>query len=245
MTCSTNIITGTQGSAINSFTCSSNYPVSNWIINGSLPNGLYTQKSTKTLSIQGTPYSSFNSDISVYFTTPYANSSIANITLNIQPLTEVVFNFDDGIIPSGWNLETPSSNWFFRIISTGCYSGNCLSSYTGQANPDSVYSYLTYSTVVPVKAYISYQWRVSSESSFDNCKFYINGAEKTRISGISGDSMVTYLEFKYEVEPNQPPPVGIAPTPHVFKWEYHKDGSITRGQDACWLDEVKFTYLNP
>ena len=226
MTCSTNIITGTQGSAINSFTCSSNYPVSNWIITGSLPNGLYTQKSNTTLLIQGTPSSSFNGNISIYFTTPYANSSVANITMTIQQLTEIVFNFDDGIIPSGWTLESPNSTWFFRIISTGCYSGSCLGSGpTGGAN--STQTYITYATNVPTNGYISYQWKVSSESNYDFCRFYIDGANQNNISG-----EVSYQEIKKPITPGS----------HVFKWAYTKDGSVTNGADTCWLDEVKFIY---
>ncbi len=226
MTCSTNIITGTQGTPISSFTCSSNYPVSNWIINGSLPNGLYSQKSTTTLLIQGTPSSSFNGDISIYFTTPYANSSVANITMTIQQLTEIVFNFDDGIIPSGWTLESPNSSWFFRIISTGCYSGSCLGSgSTGGAN--NTQTYITYATNVPANGYISYQWKVSSESNYDFCRFYIDGANQNNISG-----EVNYQEIKKPITPGS----------HIFKWAYTKDGSVTSGSDTCWLDEVKFIY---
>jgi hypothetical protein len=226
MTCSTNIITGTQGSAINSFSCSSNYPVSDWILSGSLPNGLFSQKSNTTLLIQGTPSSSFNGNISIYFTTPYANSSVANITMTIQQLTEVVFNFDDGIIPSGWTLESPNSSWFFRIISAGCYSGSCLGSgSTGGAN--STQTYITYATNVPANGFISYQWKVSSESNYDFCRFFIDGANQINISG-----EVNYQEIKKPITPGS----------HVFKWAYTKDATVSGGADTCWLDEVKFIY---
>jgi acetyltransferase-like isoleucine patch superfamily enzyme len=35
---------------------------------------------------------------------------------------------------------------------------------------------------VPTNGYISYQWKVSSESNYDFCRFYIDGANQNNIS---------------------------------------------------------------
>ena len=32
---------------------------------------------------------------------------------------------------------------------------------------------------------------------------------------------------------------------YIFKWSYEKDGSVNKGQDKGWVDDISITYVNP
>ena len=72
---------------------------------------------------------------------------------------------------------------------------------------------------------ISFYKKVSSESSYDFLKFYIDGTEEGSWSGA-----VDWSQESYAVT------TGV----HTFKWEYSKDGSGTGGsQDCSWVDYIE------
>jgi hypothetical protein len=73
---------------------------------------------------------------------------------------------------------------------------------------------------------LSFYWKVSSESGFDYLRFLFDGVEQTgAISGESGWMQKVYT---------------IASGVHTLRWAYDKDGSVSRGSDAGWLDSVTF-----
>ena len=88
---------------------------------------------------------------------------------------------------------------------------------------DSQSSYLE--TTAPANGYISFSWKVSSEDGYDYLTFYTNGVQA---DAISGD--VDWNQETYSVSAGE-----------VLRWEYSKDGSVSDGQDAGWLDQVIFT----
>jgi hypothetical protein len=69
----------------------------------------------------------------------------------------------------------------------------------------------------------SFRVRISSEPGFDVLRFYIDGVLQTTWSGtaIAG----------WQMSPNYP-----LDGHHVLRWEYVKDGSISIGQDAAFID---------
>ncbi|WP_295443585.1 C1 family peptidase [uncultured Thiodictyon sp.] len=73
---------------------------------------------------------------------------------------------------------------------------------------------------------LSFYWKVSSESSFDYLRFYIDGVEQT--GSISGE-----VDWRQVVQ-------NIASGNHTLKWAYTKDGSVSLGSDAGWVDQVVF-----
>ena len=77
----------------------------------------------------------------------------------------------------------------------------------------------------PIRKRISFWWKVSCEKDWDNFAFFINDAEKARISGLDGD----WMEFTAILNEG---------TNHV-RWVYSKDDTGDRGEDCGWLD--KFT----
>ena len=72
---------------------------------------------------------------------------------------------------------------------------------------------------------ISFYVKVSSERNFDFFKFYLDGVEKSSISGSSSD----WTQKKYVVTAGT----------HTLKFEYSKDYSNSTGQDAVWIDNLR------
>ncbi|MBI5634635.1 MAG: hypothetical protein HZA15_14290 [Nitrospirae bacterium] len=82
-------------------------------------------------------------------------------------------------------------------------------------------------TTVVGPATLSFWWKVSSEGSFDFLRFYMDGVEQT--AGISGD--VDWVEVNG---------INIPAGSHTLQWAYSKDGTVTSGLDAAWVDIVVF-----
>ena len=70
---------------------------------------------------------------------------------------------------------------------------------------------------------ISFWMKVSSESSYDYLRFYIDGNEQESWAG-----EVNWQQVEYNVSG------GV----HTFKWEYDKDGSVSNGSDCAWIDFI-------
>jgi hypothetical protein len=75
---------------------------------------------------------------------------------------------------------------------------------------------------------VSFWWKVSSETNFDYLRFYIDGAERVRISGEMDWKQLSYM---------------LSPGHHSLRWAYTKDFSVSSGQDAGWVDQV--SYVGP
>lgn len=84
-----------------------------------------------------------------------------------------------------------------------------------------------FETTVTGPGTLSFWWKVSSESGWDHLEFYINGSlQAGRISG-----EVNWQQKTYELSSGN----------HVLRWRYAKDGSVSVGSDAGWVDEVVWT----
>lgn len=90
---------------------------------------------------------------------------------------------------------------------------------------DNQESWIETSVVGPGR--VEFMWKVSSEANFDFLECYLNGERlDRRISG----------EVDWELRQLE---VGMGT--HTLRWRYAKDSSIARGEDAGWLDQVRFT----
>jgi hypothetical protein len=67
--------------------------------------------------------------------------------------------------------------------------------------------------------------KVSSESSYDYLKFYIDDILMQQWSGTVAWGQVSY-----------PVSAGL----HTFKWQYYKDSSISTAEDCAWIDYIEF-----
>lgn len=71
---------------------------------------------------------------------------------------------------------------------------------------------------------LTFWWRVSSESSYDYLRFYIDGSQQNSISGSTSWAQKTYSLSNS--------------SNHILKWCYTKDASNTVGSDAGWIDDI-------
>ena len=74
---------------------------------------------------------------------------------------------------------------------------------------------------------LSFDWAVSSESTYDQLRFYVNGSEVHNISGTVNFTTYTYT----------------APSTanYTFMWSYVKDYSVDNGSDTGWLDNIVYS----
>jgi hypothetical protein len=73
---------------------------------------------------------------------------------------------------------------------------------------------------------LSFYWKVSSESDYDNLEFYIDSDRQLRISGTMNWQQQTYA---------------IPSGAHILVWRYVKDSTIEAGSDCGWVDKVEWT----
>jgi len=72
---------------------------------------------------------------------------------------------------------------------------------------------------------ITFYRKVSSESGYDYLTFYIDGAEKGDWSGEEDWAAVSFA---------------VTAGTRTFEWVYSKDGSVSEGDDAAWIDDIAF-----
>jgi hypothetical protein len=70
---------------------------------------------------------------------------------------------------------------------------------------------------------ITFWYKVSSETNYDYFRFYINGSEVKRDSGVKD-----WTQYSYELSEGT----------YTFKWAYTKDGSVSSGSDTAWIDDI-------
>jgi murein tripeptide amidase MpaA len=77
---------------------------------------------------------------------------------------------------------------------------------------------------------ITFFRKVSSESTYDFLRFYIDGG---LVASWSGE--LPWQEMSYPVTQGE----------HLFAWEFTKDGSVSTGSDCGWIDDVQFPAAVP
>lgn len=132
---------------------------------------------------------------------------------------------DVAAVPLEEGLDAPSAVWTTGgdALWTSCadVSHDGLDAARSGAVGASQTSWLETTVTGPLP--ISFWWKVSSENNYDWLRFAIDGAEQARISG-----EVDWQQRHFDI------PAG----PHTLRWSYTKDGSLNRGSDAGWLDQV-------
>lgn len=71
---------------------------------------------------------------------------------------------------------------------------------------------------------MSFDWRVSSETNYDELTFLVNNVQNACISGEQHWSTVSYTATQTRS--------------YTFTWRYSKDSTVNRGSDCGWIDNV-------
>ena len=122
-------------------------------------------------------------------------------------------------------LDLPSLNW--RLGGNDNWTAQSTVTYDGidAAQSGTIgHSQATwFETTLTGPGTLSFWWRVSSESGYDFQRFQLNGNDMFVRSGEAG------WEYKSVV---------IPAGEQVVRWAYTKDGSVVRGSDRAWVDQV-------
>ena len=129
-------------------------------------------------------------------------------------------NFPPGAtIPAGWTHPAGSTApWV--VASDQTYAGP-LSLKSGMISHNQK-SDISFTTVFSAGT-VSFARKVSSELDFDYLQFYIDGVLQWEWSGEVGWAVASFP---------------ISAGSHTLLWRYVKDGSLSSGSDAAWIDSV-------
>jgi hypothetical protein len=127
--------------------------------------------------------------------------------------------FETGTLGSRW-MTSGSASWSVTSSSpiAGSYSARSgVITHSQSTNLQITLNFVSAGTV-------SFQYRTSTESSFDYVTFYVDGVQQMRWSGTTGPTTFTSTS--------------IAAGSHTLRWTYSKDGSVTSGSDTVWIDNI-------
>ena len=126
-----------------------------------------------------------------------------------------------------WEFDG-DADW--SVVTESPYEGTyCAKSGTITHSQD---TYLLVEVEVLSAGNITFWKKVSCENHethiWDYLRFLIDDVEQERWSGIDSWSEETY---------------SVTAGTHTFKWQYHKDGSVSEGDDCAWIDYITFPPL--
>jgi len=140
-----------------------------------------------------------------------------------RPAPALYYSTDDfetgDFIKLPWS-HSGDGNW--TVTTYEKYSG-AYSAQVGSINHDE--STTLWVRLDCIAGDITFYHKVSSELGCDYLEFYIDGVRKGRWSGTTDWEHVSF-----------PVTAGT----RIFEWAYSKDGSISTGSDAAWIDEIAF-----
>ena len=143
------------------------------------------------------------------------------------PVGEITATFETSLDDMEWELSG-NNNW--SITDSESYEGSG-SAVSGNIS-DNQSSTIEINLDVTTDGEISFYKKVSSESSYDYLRFYIDNSEQGSWAG--------EVDWSQSVFP-------VLAGNHTFKWSFTKDGSVTDGADCGWVDNVTFppVYIEP
>ncbi|MCK4866272.1 MAG: hypothetical protein KAT06_12715 [Gammaproteobacteria bacterium] len=130
----------------------------------------------------------------------------------------VAYDFEaDSTVPVAF-VMSGITGW--ALDSTNGAGGSTTSLVSGTITDDEI---SCTATTVSVSSFVSFDYNVSSEVDYDYLRFYIDGVQQDSWSGTVAWANVSYT---------------VATGSHEYKWCYTKDGSVSSGSDAVWIDNI-------
>jgi hypothetical protein len=154
-------------------------------------------------------------DLTVTASGPYEESLTGSLTVGLT-----WEDFESGtFVTLPWNFSG-NADW---EVTSEAYEGDYGAGSGSIVHNES--SELSITANVTASDVISFFYKVSSESSYDYLRFYIDSSEMDSWSG-----EVSWTEASYAVSSGE----------HTFRWVYTKDGSVDSGSDRGWIDYIVF-----
>ncbi len=154
-------------------------------------------------------------EVLVYLTDPNDVSSLP------PALTSLSESFESDVVPPLWvDAEASQAAWY--VDSSQSSSGG-KSLRSGDIT-DSQKSGVHMKTVFAAGS-LQFEAKLESESCCDRLELYVDGVLK--LSTVTS----TWASFS----------VSLSSGIHDLEWRYVKDGSVSRGADAAWIDQISFT----
>ena len=143
----------------------------------------------------------------------------------------IMEDFEGGVFSSDWTFSQANA---WSIVNGGTKGTKCAKSMNEGLHSTEYSAILTVNVLAAGE--LTFMYKVSSESNYDKLFFYMDNQEKGQWSGT-----VNWTQFVQAVTPGQ----------HTFKWMYHKDSSVSSGDDCAMIDDIIFpptsviTFLTP
>lgn len=173
-----------------------------------------------TGEIEWTPATTGEFTVVISASTPVGTDS-ETLSVSVEEATinaavDASFAFTDGSPP--WFLQTTTTHDGIDAAESGDIN-------------DNESSFFELSIPTDDDARLTFWWKVSSESNYDYLQVLYNGNVLQEISGETDWQPVT-VDL-----------TGAAT--HTIRWNYSKDGSVSTGFDAGWVDEVNLLPPDP
>ncbi|MBK6964736.1 MAG: carboxypeptidase regulatory-like domain-containing protein [Bacteroidales bacterium] len=151
--------------------------------------------------------------------------STVNHVFDFQLEESTAWSFETGAFETAWAF---GGNAPWTITTVSPYDGLYCAKSGAIGNSQS--SEMSIELNLSSAGTVSFFRKVSSESSYDFLRFYIDNVQQGQWSGEIG-----WGEASYAVS------AGL----HTFKWSYSKDVSVVSGSDCAWVDYIVFPPVAP
>lgn len=149
--------------------------------------------------------------------------AVSHITVTIGQQTE---DFETaGFKKFNWQ-NSGNAPW---QITSGEKPGGLFAARSGKIS-DSERSELTLQALVLCTDTLSFERKVSSETGYDFLTFYMDGKPLARWSGNQQWTKVSFV---------------VSAGYHSLRWVYQKDEATAAGDDAAWIDNIRFPVFSP
>jgi subtilisin family serine protease len=145
---------------------------------------------------------------------------VGDLTLDFNLPILTAEDFESGDF-SSYLWDQGTNPWI--ITSSNPYEGT-YSAQSGTIGHNSS-SQLSITMEIADTDLLSFYYKVDSEATYDFLRFYIDGVEEGEWSG-----SVAWTQFSISVDAGE----------HTFLWSYEKDGSVSSGADAGFIDFIEF-----
>lgn len=197
-----------------------------WKINGVLQSNVYFNNSTANMYVASFLNSALSLGDLIEYRLIVQDVSNAHNTTTFPVngyqsfmITDRI-SFEQNQFSHNW-IFTGDSNW---LVTTDESQEGSFSTISGDID-DSQKSTISIDFSCDVSGIVSFHKKVSSEENYDYLKFYINDELQEEWAG-----ELSWTEETYPVD------AGF----YTLKWEYYKDGSLSNGSDAAWIDNITF-----